>query len=67
MKNLYFFKKLPALIVYFIAFYVILIPISIRHNVWVDNISIAAALSLILTFFLSVLTDYNKKEDESTD
>lgn len=55
----YFVQKLPALFIYCITFYVLLIPIAIVFNYWFINISVATCLGFILTFFLA-LTDYNR-------
>ncbi len=47
---MYFLKNLPALLIYSFIFYVILIPLSINQDFWIENISIASCLGFILTF-----------------
>lgn len=46
----YFLSHLPALLIYSITFYILMIPLSIHCDFWIPNISIASSLGFLCTF-----------------
>ena len=61
IKNMYFLKNLPALIIYSLTFYILMIPLSISLDFWIPSISISTSLGFICGFMNAKFKTTNEK------
>ena len=46
----YFLSNLPAILIYSVTFYFLMIPLAIHCDFWIPNISIASSLGFLCAF-----------------